>query len=279
MRKFIALTISFAATIITTIATVAQNTPEVYSYHDFASLFTKNAIGCPVDSKKLIEIDYKRRPSVDCKLYNWTMFRNSDGFPKRMTLGNQVFKADYGLLEENDDKIYAIGYWQYNDYYIFIARIENSIEDKTFIDYYVFSKDGMCLYVLCLYEAEHLYYNEKYERDTVYIAATIPSKGIVYYEENRYNVNVKIEYQIQDDGILREVALSTIGLYEVVDKDGYVNVREKPDAKSKILYTIESGSIITSHTENGSKWEQVISIEGSDKQGGYVHSSRLRNYW
>ncbi len=273
------MTISFVITMIVTIATVAQNTPRVYSYHNFASLFTKNAIDCPVDSKKLLEIDYEKRPLVDCNLYNWTIAGASDEFPKRMTLENHVFKADYGLLEENENKVYAIGYWQYSDYYIFVARIENSIEDKTFIDYYVFSKDSTCLSVLCLYEAEHLYYDEKFERDTIYVSTIMPSKGIIHYEENRYNVNVKIDYQLQDDGILREVAVSTIGLYEVVDKDGYVNVREKPDGKSKILYTIESGSIVTSHAEDGSKWEKVIRIEDSDKKGGYVHSSRLRNYW
>lgn len=267
------------ANFVTLAHVVAQGVQEAYSFKNFASLFMETQIATPVDSKRLQEIDYKKCPQVDCKLYNWVIAHDAKESPMRCNIDGQVFKANEGLLDENNDVIYAIGHLEHKDYHIFIARVESPVEDKTFIDYYVFSKEGAYLSVLCLYEAEHLYYNGEYEGDSVYIASTLRSDRSICHEENRFNVNVKIDYQLQDDGILKEAAISTYGQYEVVDKDGYVNVREKPDVKSRVLYTIESGSIITSFAENGSKWEKVISIEGCDKKGGYVHSSRLRNFW
>ncbi len=279
MQRFIVLVISVVVAILAVpAAAVAQNTQEWYSFERFASSFMGNLIASPVDSKRLLEIDYKKRPQVDCKLYNWVLTHEGK-HPQRCNVKGKIFNADYGQLSERYDTMYALGYMSHNEYLIFIARIESLFESETFIDYYVFSKEGAFLSVLCLYEAEHLHYDGEEERDTIFISTSSHSDRVISYEEKRNNVNVKIKYEMRDDGILKEVAMSTLGLYEVVDKDGYVNVREKPDGKSRVLYTIESGYFITSYAENRSKWEKVISIEGSDKKGGYIHSSRLRNVW
>lgn len=108
----------------------------------------------------------------------------------------------------------------------------------------------------------------------------------IHYVENRYGVNINIDYEMLNNGILKEQSVSKTGTYEIVDKDGYVNVREKPDINSKVLYTLKSGSVIIGHTENGSKWDEVLRVlddevvkEDLNKKGGYIHSSRLSNYW
>ncbi|MCR5696329.1 MAG: SH3 domain-containing protein [Marinilabiliaceae bacterium] len=279
MQKFIVSTISVVLAMLISVKSVAQNQSKKCSFDEFAVLFTSNKIEIPIIYKDLQNIDFKARPEIGCNLYNTFIVLEQKNKPHRCTIDGRTFDASYGLLDEDDNKVYALGYIKHNKYNIFISRIETNIESKTIIDYNVFSKNGDLLSVLCLSEVEHLYYNGKYEKDTIYIASIVSSNNFIQYEENRYGVNVKIDYQLQEDGILKEVTKSIIGQYEVVDDDGYVNVREKPDVKSNVLYTIESGSVIIAQKEASSKWFQVISIEDSDKKGGYIHSSRLRNYW
>ena len=143
---------------------------------------------------------------------------------------------------------------------------------------YTYTSTGRALSVLCLYENDPGY-------DTVYISTKILTNEKIHYVENRYGVNINIDYELLGNGILKKFTVKKSGTYEIVDKDGYVNVREKPDVNSKILYTLKSGCVIVGHSENESKWEEVIQVkEGKDKgdvykKGGYIHGSRLSNYW
>ena len=273
MQKFIVSTISVVIAMLISTMSVAQT----YSFDEFASLFQKNQILLSTSADELLKIDTLKCNQIDCDLYNWIIQKGQKEKARRCNIDGEYFHAAYGMLSQYDYHIYALGYIQHNKYNIYVVRVES--HDVSFIDMYIYNKNGEVLSMLCLYEAEYSYFNNIQNTYKVYIRVQLPSIKLIHYEENRYGVNVKIDYQLQDDGILKEVAKSIIGQYEVVDKDGYVNVREKPDAKSKVLYTIESGSVIISHSENGSKWEEVISIEDSDKKGGYIHSSRLRNYW
>ena len=287
MQRFILPTISVAIAMLISITVDAQNQFETYSFDEFSSFFQKEQIKTPISSDELLEIDLSICRQIDCESYNYIVIKSQKERAKRRTIEGRDFHITrYGFVDCKGvmrngslfyEKIYALGYLKNEKYKCLITRIESVM--NTFVDLYIFNNEGKLLSFLDLYEDEN--YEKKGIRniDSVYIRTEITTDGIIHYEENRYGVNVKIDYQLQDDGILKEVAKSIIGQYEVVDKDGYVNVREKPDAKSKVLYTIESGSVIISHSENGSKWEEVISIEDSDKKGGYIHSSRLRNYW
>ena len=287
MQRFILPTISVAIAMLISITVDAQNQFETYSFDEFSSLFQKKQIKTPISSDELLEIDLSICRQIDCESYNYIVIKSQKERAKRRTIEGRDFHITrYGFVDCKGvmrngslfyEKIYVLGYLKNEKYKCLITRIESVM--NTFVDLYIFNNEGKLLSFLDLYEDENYEKNGIRNIDSVYIRTEITTDGIIHYEENRYGVNVKIDYQLQDDGILKEVAKSIIGQYEVVDKDGYVNVREKPDAKSKVLYTIESGSVIISHSKNGSKWEEVISIEDSDKKGGYIHSSRLRNYW
>ena len=287
MQRFTLPTISVAIAMLISITVDAQNQFETYSFDEFSSFFQKEQIKTPISSDELLEIDLSICRQIDCESYNYIVIKSQKERAKRRTIEGRDFHITrYGFVDCKGvmrngslfyEKIYVLGYLKNEKYKCLITRIESVM--NTFVDLYIFNNEGKLLSFLDLYEDENYKKNGIRNIDSVYIRTEITTDGIIHYEENRYGVNVKIDYQLQDDGILKEVAKSIIGQYEVVDKDGYVNVREKPDAKSKVLYTIESGSVIISHSENGSKWEEVISIEDSDKKGGYIHSSRLRNYW
>lgn len=287
MQRFIVSTISVAIAMLVSIMTFAQNQSGTYSFDEFSSLFQKEQIKMPISSEELLKIDLSTCPQINCKLYNYIVITNQKERAKRRTvLGNEFIVTKYGYANCEGimcngslfyEKIYALGWLKNEMYKCFIARTESVM--NTFVDLYIFDNEGNFLSFLSLYEDENYVRNENRYIDSVYIRTKITTNDLIHYEENRYGVNVKIDYQLQEDGVLKEISKSIIGQYEVVDKDGYVNVRDKPDGKSKILYTIESGSVIISSSDNGSKWEEVISIEGSDKKGGYIHSSRLRNYW
>lgn len=287
MQRFIVLTISVAIAMLISIMTFAQNQSGTYSFDEFSSLFQKEQIKMPISSEELLKMDLSKCPQINCKLYNYIVITNQKERAKRRTiLGNEFKVTKYGYANCEGimcngslfyEKIYALGWLKNEMYKCFIARTESVM--NTFVDLYIFDNEGNFLSFLSLYEDENYVRNENRYIDSVYIRTKITTTALIHYEENRYGVNVKIDYQLQDDGVLKEISKSIIGQYEVVDNDGYVNVREKPDGKSKILYTIESGSVIISRSDNGSKWEEVISIEDSNKKGGYIHSSRLRNYW
>jgi len=73
-------------------------------------------------------------------------------------------------------------------------------------------------------------------------------------------------------------------MYIVSDKDGYVNVREKPSTQSGILYKLYDKSIVEEKVENNGEWVSVKGgyIRDYDDNGnsivaedGYIHRSRL----
>lgn len=62
---------------------------------------------------------------------------------------------------------------------------------------------------------------------------------------------------------------------EIQDKDGYVNVREKPDVKSKVLYQIKKDQKFIIDSEDCNGWYRVI-LCGNVRDGGWIHSSRVK---
>lgn len=62
---------------------------------------------------------------------------------------------------------------------------------------------------------------------------------------------------------------------KVVDKDGYVNLRENPDAKSKVTGKINSDEIVyTFELDNADKnW---LNVYYDDKTSGYINTSKVK---
>ena len=62
---------------------------------------------------------------------------------------------------------------------------------------------------------------------------------------------------------------------EIIDVDGYTNVREKPNSKAKILYTIKEKErfVIDGYSCGG--WYRVIFVN-NNLQPGWIHKSRVK---
>jgi len=71
------------------------------------------------------------------------------------------------------------------------------------------------------------------------------------------------------------VQLSFAQFAKIVDKDGYVNIRENADAKSKIIGRINSDEIvyIFEPDEADKEW---LNVDTKGKTGGYIHNSRVK---
>lgn len=86
-----------AAVLAVPTVSVGQNAPEGCSFERFASSFMGNLINSPVDSKQLLEMDYKKHPQIDCRLYNWVL-THEEKHPQRCNAKGGTFNADYGEL-------------------------------------------------------------------------------------------------------------------------------------------------------------------------------------
>jgi hypothetical protein len=70
---------------------------------------------------------------------------------------------------------------------------------------------------------------------------------------------------------------------KIVDSDGYVNMREKADSKSRVVKKIKSGNIVYISTKGSesSNWSYVTFESQKEEvfskySAGYIHNSRLR---
>ncbi len=95
------------------------------------------------------------------------------------------------------------------------------------------------------------------------------------------HINIDEKYHISEDGYITEIFLREPFLGYVVDADGYVNVRESPDVKSKVLYTISSDSFVVCYPIEGTQWAEMWKYSDIKKDTvgidvkGYIHLSRL----
>lgn len=71
------------------------------------------------------------------------------------------------------------------------------------------------------------------------------------------------------------IQLSFAQFAKIVDKDGYVNLRENPDAKSKIIGKINSDEIVYTFEldKNSKNW---LNVYYDDKTAGYISSSKVK---
>ena len=95
------------------------------------------------------------------------------------------------------------------------------------------------------------------------------------------HINIDEKYHISEEGYITEIFLREPFLGYVVDDDGYVNVRESPDVKSKVLYTISSDSFVVCYPIEGTQWAEMWKYSDLKKDTvgidvkGYIHLSRL----
>ena len=71
------------------------------------------------------------------------------------------------------------------------------------------------------------------------------------------------------------VQLSLAQFAKIVDKDGYVNLRENADIKSKIIGTINSDEIVYAYEADPSN-KNWLNVYYNDKTAGYIYNSRVK---
>lgn len=75
--------------------------------------------------------------------------------------------------------------------------------------------------------------------------------------------------------ICAQFVFSQVG-YKIQDKDGFVNLRIKPNKKSNVIIKIPNGKCVIEGYRRG-EWCKVMYFKEKEKElyGGYVHASRM----
>jgi uncharacterized protein YgiM (DUF1202 family) len=71
------------------------------------------------------------------------------------------------------------------------------------------------------------------------------------------------------------IQLSFAQFAKIVDKDGYVNLRENPDIKSKIIGKINSDEIVYASEPDATN-KNWMNVYYNDKTAGYIYSSKVK---
>ena len=107
-------------------------------------------------------------------------------------------------------------------------------------------------------------------------------------EDDDYPILIKGELmvkklRINKDGYLTIMSESDVNYGMINDSDGYTNVREEPNTKSKIIDTIPSESLVYYKVLPNSQWYSMLylmqTIEGQStlkEVHGYIHKSRVK---
>lgn len=85
----------------------------------------------------------------------------------------------------------------------------------------------------------------------------------------------KVSAQEQEKHSTKDI-FSYCNFAKIEDKDGYVNVREKGNAKSKILGTIKSNEVVYILEDLNTEWLDVQYKSENKDKSQYIHRSRLK---
>lgn len=109
------------------------------------------------------------------------------------------------------------------------------------------------------------------------------STGLLRYEKVWSSIRIfpeeipsSVLKTVKNKDEIIEVVYNPMGYEcEIIDVDGYTNVREKPNSKAKILYTIKEKErfVIDGYSCGG--WYRVIFVN-NNLQPGWIHKSRVK---
>lgn len=82
---------------------------------------------------------------------------------------------------------------------------------------------------------------------------------------------------IDSNEISENYIMSFCNFAKIVDKDGYVNVREKGNVSSNVIGKIKSGDVVYIFEDLQTEWLNVdFKDENNRKFNGYIHRSRIK---
>lgn len=150
------------------------------------------------NNEKLIKVTTYGK--IDEKQFEYETWKNVDGEVKWF---NKLF----------DTKAYSLGHITLDkNYHVWVTKVIGF--QKTYIDLYVFDKNGKLKSLVNLYEAEYESSGDPSNIARVHISSSITKDGTIKWEENRFNVMTKREYQLQSDGYFKVVKQESEGEYE-----------------------------------------------------------------
>lgn len=116
------------------------------------------------------------------------------------------------------------------------------------------------------------------------IELSFPNDKKIYFEVNNDTPKKVLWVWLNDATLLVDVIYNEINPEKLLlvgtinDKDGYVNIREKPTTKSKIVGKFIKGGILYYIPDNRYNWWQVSHEKNLKSMIGYVHKSRIKKY-
>ena len=112
-----------------------------------------------------------------------------------------------------DTKAFSLGQISLDkNFHIWITKVVGF--QKTYIDLYVFDKNGILnLWSICM-KAEYESNGEPSKVADVHITSTLTEDGTIKWKEDRFSVKTTREYKLQPDGYFKVVKQESEGEYE-----------------------------------------------------------------
>ncbi len=110
-------------------------------------------------------------------------------------------------------------------------------------------------------------------------------RQVEYEDENdghyiRYITRDKYSYDEDGFFVYQSSTSGDVKMAEIVDSDGYVNIRSQPNSSSRILMTLSSGNIVWVEEIENSNWLIVRKYDTPNGicryRSGYIHKSRIK---
>ncbi len=201
-------------------------------FHKLNSSYAKNKINLPFS---VINITISKPVLLDNALLNVLLFDKQEERAKFYSQSGKLFRVTtYGRIDtdpfeyetwkkENGEtkwytvsfetKAYALGHIDIDqNYHIWITKVIGV--QVTYIDLYVFDKDGKLKSLLNLYEEEYESFGKLSQIANIYITSTIMENGTILWKEDRFNVKTTREYKLQPDGYFKIIEQKVEGEFE-----------------------------------------------------------------
>lgn len=147
------------------------------------------------------------------KLVNVTTYGKIDEKPFQYETWEKVNNDVKWFNKSFDTKVYSLGHISIDkNFQVWINKVVGF--QKTYIDLYVFDKNGKLKSLVNLYEAEYESNGEPSKVADVYITSTLTEDGTIIWKEDRFSVKTTREYKLQPDGYFKVVNQESEGEYE-----------------------------------------------------------------
>lgn len=181
----------------------------------FIDLPVSSEVNIHLLNKLILEIQDERAKfySVNDSLYNVTTYGKIP--EKSMKWRSWADDTKTKRIEkEFNTKAYSLGFLDLNkNYDVLVTKVIGF--EKTYIDLYLFDKNGKLKSLINLFEAKYERNGDPSKFECVLIQSSITKDGIIKLKEDRFNVKTKRDYQLQSDGYFKVISQVSEGEFEL----------------------------------------------------------------